>query len=78
MDKLPPEYRAKDKNAKVLSISWDSEKDFKIHPPGDFSEKLSKRIVLKSTTKRYDPIGILSLVFVGSKLFAREIWMKKI
>ena len=62
-------------SASVLGLRWNTEQDtFSIQDPASFSHSLTKRHVLQSIAKVYDPLGFFSPVLLRSKTFLRTLW----
>ena len=69
----------KDRIVKVLGMLWNPDADEMSYVPRPLvhSETLTKRSILKQTSKIYDPLGMLSPVTVRAKLLVQELWKKK-
>ncbi|CAH1725392.1 unnamed protein product [Aphis gossypii] len=67
-----------DANLKVLGVHWDPTSDtFGYH--GATSERsTTKRVVLSTIARLYDPIGVLGPVLLWAKGFMQELWLEKI
>ena len=67
-----------DKIIKVLGLKWNAEKDTitfaKKDALGNKNKAVTKRDVLKQTSRIYDPLGILSPITVRNKMFLQELW----
>ena len=62
-------------SASVLGLRWNTEQDtFSIRGPASSSHSLTKRHVLQSIAKVYDPLGFFSPVLLQSKTFLRTLW----
>lgn len=63
---------------KVLGLQWNARSDhfsFKVHT---FSNVCSKRNILSTVARIFDPIGILSPITLFAKFLIKEIWKLKI
>ncbi|GFX37152.1 pro-Pol polyprotein [Trichonephila clavipes] len=70
-------------SSKVLGIPWDVVHDyFTIDVKGllqlDTSKPITKRIVLQSAGKIYDPVGFLSPYTIRLKCLLQELWLRKL
>ncbi|XP_063436701.1 uncharacterized protein LOC134718141 [Mytilus trossulus] len=67
-----------DKIIKVLGLKWNAEKDTitfaKKDALGNKNKNVTKRDVLKQTSRIYDPLGILSPITVRNRMFLQELW----
>ncbi|GFR29563.1 pro-Pol polyprotein [Trichonephila clavata] len=69
--------------AKVLGIPWNVVHDyFTIDVKGlmelDTSKPITKRVVLQSAGKIYDPVGFLSPYTIRLKCLLQELWLRKL
>lgn len=62
----------------TLGIGWDPTSD-EIHFPIQYShqEKITKRSILSSTFKVFDPLGLLSLCIIKAKILLQRLWADK-
>lgn len=68
--------KSKDSNTKVLGLWWDPSDDslsFRIETP-IIPQLLTKRVILSSIAKLFDPIGIISPIIVKAKIIMQELW----
>ncbi|XP_053390639.1 uncharacterized protein LOC128553495 [Mercenaria mercenaria] len=65
-----------DKVTKLLGLRWQPEMDIMTFAerPIDTNPITTKRYILQSTSRIYDPLGILSPVTVRAKLLLQDIW----
>ena len=64
---------------KVLGMKWDTTNDTLLYPNRVTISKVNpatKREVLRTSSKIYDPIGFLNPVVVNAKILMQEIWKK--
>ncbi|GFW35260.1 integrase catalytic domain-containing protein [Trichonephila clavipes] len=78
-----PDDSSKIPSSKVLGIPWDVVHDyFTIDNKGllqlDTSKPITKRIVLQSAGKIYDPVGFLSPYTIRLKCLLQELWLRKL
>ncbi|GFU03201.1 uncharacterized protein TNCV_2720971 [Trichonephila clavipes] len=78
-----PDDSSKIPSSKVLGIPWDVFHDyFTIDVKGllqlDTSKPITKRIVLQSAGKIYDPVGFLSPYTIRLKCLLQELWLQKL
>ncbi|GFW08707.1 integrase catalytic domain-containing protein [Trichonephila clavipes] len=78
-----PDDSSKIPSSKVLGIPWDVVHDyFTIDIKGllqlDTSKPITKRIVLQSAGKIYDPVGFLSPYTIRLKCLLQELWLRKL
>ncbi|GFU76788.1 integrase catalytic domain-containing protein [Trichonephila clavipes] len=78
-----PDDSSKIPSSKVLGIPWDVVHDyFTIDVKGllqlDTSKPITKRIVLQSAGKIYDPVGFLSPYTIRLKFLLQELWLRKL
>ncbi|GFW41652.1 integrase catalytic domain-containing protein [Trichonephila clavipes] len=78
-----PDDSSKIPSSKVLGIPWDVVHDyFTIDVKGllqlDTSKLITKRIVLQSAGKIYDPVGFLSPYTIRLKCLLQELWLRKL
>ena len=68
----------KDQLVKILGLRWDTASDTLgfVTPNLDTSELITKREVLRQSSRIYDPLGILSPITVRSKMLMQNIWEK--
>ena len=67
-----------DKQIKILGMRWDCEKDHLMFPQLKFNSYpeggITKREVLRESSKIFDPLGLLSPITVRAKIFMQDIW----
>ncbi|GFT07801.1 integrase catalytic domain-containing protein [Trichonephila clavipes] len=78
-----PDDSSKIPSSKVLGIPWDVVHDyFTIDVKGllqlNTSKPITKRIVLQSAGKIYDPVGFLSPYTIRLKCLLQELWLRKL
>ncbi|GFU12921.1 integrase catalytic domain-containing protein [Trichonephila clavipes] len=78
-----PDDSSKIPSSKVLGIPWDVVHDyFTIDVKGLLqlytSKPITKRIVLQSAGKIYDPVGFLSPYTIRLKCLLQELWLRKL
>ncbi|GFX16685.1 retrovirus-related Pol polyprotein from transposon 297 [Trichonephila clavipes] len=78
-----PDDSSKIPSSKILGIPWDVVHDyFTIDVKGllqlDTSKPITKRIVLQSAGKIYDPVGFLSPYTIRLKCLLQELWLRKL
>ncbi|GFV40465.1 pro-Pol polyprotein [Trichonephila clavipes] len=80
-----PDDSSKIPSSKVLGIPWDVVHDyFTIDVKGllqkntKMSKPITKRIVLQSAGKIYDPVGFLSPYTIRLKCLLQELWLRKL
>ncbi|GFX49622.1 pro-Pol polyprotein [Trichonephila clavipes] len=78
-----PDDSSKIPSSKVLGIPWDVVHDyFTMDVKGllqlDTSKPITKRIVLQSAGKIYDPVGFLSPYTIRLKCLLQEFWLRKL
>ncbi|GFV67003.1 integrase catalytic domain-containing protein [Trichonephila clavipes] len=78
-----PDDSSKIPSSKVLGIPWDVVHDyFTIDVKGllqlGTSKPITKRIVLQSAGKIYDPVGFLSPYTIRLKCLLQELWLRKL
>jgi hypothetical protein len=84
MEQIPLEDRAKEVDLncghlptkKTLGVMWQAEEDvftFKVHLDVS-SDVYTKRFVLKTIAKLFDPIGLLSPFIIQGKIILQKIW----
>lgn len=69
------------KEVPVLGLVWDIEKDSlrcKIEEIGELKEQLTKRKILSTTQKIFDPVGFTTPATLIPKLILQESWVQKI
>ena len=63
---------------KTLGLQWDPEGDcFKFSINASNTSEPTKRIVLSTIAKIYDPLGWLSPIVIVSKLLMQQLWLDK-
>ncbi|KAL7071678.1 hypothetical protein ACQ4LE_009226 [Meloidogyne hapla] len=78
-EQFPVEDRLEKNKPKILGIPWDicTDKINIVFPVVNFSEKLSKRIVLRQLASMFDPLGLASPSLLSAKLFFQSLWTKE-
>ncbi|XP_054717437.1 uncharacterized protein LOC129226832 [Uloborus diversus] len=85
LSKLPPELKgteqsiniAEDQSVKLLGIQWDPNQDtFAIHL-NPAQEVTTKRQLLSSIARIYDPLGFISPSTVLAKIMMQKLWLCK-
>ena len=69
----------KDPGTKVLGLRWNTRTDklnFQQHLPSNNADGITKRAVLRETSKIYDPLGFLTPVTIRAKILIQELWKK--
>ena len=68
----------KDPETKVLGLRWNPNTDTlqfqQRQPPDDAINNITKREVLRESSKIYDPLGILTPVTIRAKILMQELW----
>ena len=68
----------KDPETKVLGLRWNPNTDAlqfqQWQPPNDANNIITKREVLRKSSKIYDPLGILTPVTIRAKILIQELW----
>lgn len=66
----------------LFGLKWDPTSDtltFNQRPISpSYTHLITKREVLRESSKTFDPLGILSLVMIKAKLLLQELWQQKI
>ncbi|XP_053378634.1 uncharacterized protein LOC123538185 [Mercenaria mercenaria] len=67
-----------DEFTKVLGLRWNPTSDMLSFPPRVIPQldKVTKRAVLKYTSRIYDPLGLLSPVTIRTKILLQDLWKK--
>ena len=66
---------------KALGIEWDTKNDMIVYDTFSdllVDDKVTKRTMLSTTARLYDPLGILSPFIVKGKILAQECWRLKL
>lgn len=78
--KLPVELNTHD-TIKALGIIWNPATDtfqFKSSlDPNESNQHFTKRIVLSSVAKLFDPIGLIAPIIVLAKIFMKKLWARE-
>jgi hypothetical protein len=68
----------KDPETKVLGLRWNPNTDApqfqQRQPPNNANNIITKREVLRESSKIYDPLGILTPVTIRAKILIQELW----
>ncbi|XP_076301700.1 uncharacterized protein LOC143219711 [Lasioglossum baleicum] len=67
-----------DTSLKILGVAWSPRTDtflFKTHIPGDIGS--TKRTVLSSIAKLFDPLGWATPIVITAKMLIQELWMRE-
>lgn len=78
---LFPTYVPIDQNATVyaLGMSWNPTSDtFHFTWKVPSLKQLTKRSVLSTLVRRFDPLDLLSLIVITAKIFIQELWIIKL
>lgn len=82
IDKIPEEYRSKQKECiKLLGLLWNLTDDkllLKFHENEITGRNVSKRDVLKNLARLYDPCGFVAPLILPAKLLFQELCIQKI
>ena len=80
MQHIPEKDRGEDSTTKVLGITWDMAADRLSSSSIDYKETevVTKRIVLKTIAKIYDPCGWFTPVTAPGKWLMQELWQQKL
>ena len=71
----------KDREVKVLGMKWNIESDTLAFAKQDLTltkKYVTKREILKQSSKIYDPLGIISPITVRAKMFIQDLWKRKL
>lgn len=66
---------------KTLGVWWQAKSDlfkYKIDIPNNSSDAITKRQILSSISRLFDPLGILAPVIVQAKILLQRLWQYKI
>lgn len=69
------EFNSEDGCIKILGLVWKPDEDtfsFAIHPP--VMRPVTKRILLSSISRIFDPLGFLSPVILLAKILIQDVW----
>ena len=68
----------KDELTKILGMQWNAKSDKLFYQSNTFEMdkkgKLTKRYILRQSSKIFDPLGLLSPVTVKAKIFMQSLW----
>lgn len=69
-------------SSSTLGIGWNPSTDqlhfpFKVPPPSD-NHALTKRLILSSLFKIFDPLGLLSPCVIKAKILLQQLWLHKL
>ncbi|XP_053390230.1 uncharacterized protein LOC128553138 [Mercenaria mercenaria] len=69
----------KDEVTKLLGLRWEPETDIMTYPerPIETTAITTKRYILQSTSRIYDPLGFLTPITVKVKILLQDIWKDK-
>ncbi|XP_053388630.1 uncharacterized protein LOC128551741 [Mercenaria mercenaria] len=69
-----------DESSKVLGMLWNTKSDTLTFAQRDIPvlDSVTKRDILKFSSRIYDPLGLLSPVTVRAKLLMQDIWKQKV
>ncbi|KAK5983159.1 hypothetical protein GCK32_022770 [Trichostrongylus colubriformis] len=63
---------------KLLGLKWDTEMDILTVPIKSISKEVaSKRTALKAMASTFDPLGLLTPLFIRLKMFIQVLWINK-
>nr|CAI5857749.1 unnamed protein product [Callosobruchus analis] len=66
---------AGDKTSKILGLSWDADNDTFSYPTEiEPASRVTKRTVLSTVAKLFDPLGLLGPIVVKAKLIIQALW----
>ncbi|XP_071132834.1 uncharacterized protein [Mytilus edulis] len=68
-----------DEETKILGMRWNSVTDELFYPKREIlnsSEIVTKREILKHSSRIYDPLGLLSPVTIRNKILLQDIWKR--
>lgn len=71
-------FQSKEKLVKVLGLRWDPEADLFGYHVEIEQDKVTKRAILSTIARLYDPVGILSPVIFWAKGFMQELWCNRL
>lgn len=75
---VDPYFQSKDQIVKVLGMHWDSNMDsFGYHVDID-QKTITKRAILSTIARLYDPIGVLGPVIFWAKGLMQELWCDRL
>ncbi|VDO55621.1 unnamed protein product [Heligmosomoides polygyrus] len=80
MDQIPAKDRMQwttGTTVKLLGIRWDSFVDTIQVPVKAMKEVTTKRTALKALASTFDPLGLLTPLFIPAKTFIQDLWLKK-
>lgn len=65
---------------KTLGFGWNCDADNLIYhlQPLPVPERVTKRSVLSSVSRLFDPLGLLSPVIIKAKVFMQALWLSKV
>ncbi|XP_076394921.1 uncharacterized protein LOC143265617 [Megachile rotundata] len=78
-DQIHPKILGETATVKTLGIAWDARQDtirYTVDLPT--CEKISKRTILSTIAKIFDPLGLLGPVTILAKLLMQRLWQLKI
>ncbi|XP_015437418.1 PREDICTED: uncharacterized protein LOC107192626 [Dufourea novaeangliae] len=64
-----------DSSIKTLGISWDTHNDdvvYRVDP--NFDTRVTKRTILSTISKIFDPLGLLAPVIITAKILIQKLW----
>ncbi|XP_052901615.1 uncharacterized protein LOC128309298 [Anopheles moucheti] len=68
-----------DETIKALGISWEPEHDVLSFPSAIYTDTTctTKRTILSSIARMFDPLGLVAPIVVRSKIMMQELWLQK-
>ncbi|XP_076231248.1 uncharacterized protein LOC143177269 [Calliopsis andreniformis] len=78
-DQIHPKFFGEIDGIKTLGITWNARQDsinYSVNLPS--SKKHTKRTVLSSIAKIFDPLGLLGPITITAKIFMQRLWQLKL